>query len=355
MDKTHSTLLRLLVGIAALVIILAGVKSASEIAVPFLLSLFIAIICSPIINFMTARKVPHWLAIGALFVMILIIFFFLIGLINSTAQEFTRSIPQYKDLLSQRLADITALAGRFHLSFGISREQVMEHFDPSVLMNFVSNFLLSFSGVVTNVFVLFLVVVFMLLEAPMAKRKLALVFSAENQDNQHSVYIDRILQGVITYLGVKTLVSLATGLLVFVLLKITGVQYAVLWATLSFLLNYIPNIGSIIAAVPIILQAFLLNGFVTGFSVTAGVIAINMVMGNMLEPKMMGRTLGLSTLVVFLSLLFWGWLLGTVGMFLSVPLTMVLKIALEASPATIKYALLLGDVKQFCAQETPDK
>ncbi|EJS84289.1 hypothetical protein AAUPMC_20646, partial [Pasteurella multocida subsp. multocida str. Anand1_cattle] len=88
-----------------------------------------------------------------------------------------------------------------------------------------------------------------------------------------------------------------------------------------FLLNYIPNIGSIIAAVPIVVQALLLNGFPTGLGVAIGVGAVNMIVGNIIEPKMMGRTLGLSTLVVFLSLLFWGWLLGTVGMLLSVPLT----------------------------------
>ncbi|PJG84140.1 AI-2E family transporter [Caviibacterium pharyngocola] len=354
MEK-HSTLIRLLVGIAALVIILAGIKSASEIVVPFLLSLFIAIICSPIINFMTKRKVPHWLAITLLFVMILVIFFFLAGLINSTAREFTQSIPQYKVLLSQRLSDILALAAKYNLPFSVSREQIMEHFDPSVLMNFVSRFVFSFSGVVTNVFVLFLVVIFMLLEAPNAKYKLSLALSADNRLAQHEIYIDRILQGVISYLGVKTIISLITGILIFILLKIAAVQYAILWATLVFLFNYIPNIGSIIAAVPIIVQAFLLNGFATGFAVSLGVIGVNMVMGNIVEPKMMGRKLGLSTLVVFLSLLFWGWLLGTVGMFLSVPLTMVLKIALEADPHTMKYAVLLGEVERSHQQTVADK
>ena len=102
-------------------------------------------------------------------------------------------------------------------------------------------------------------------------------------------------------------------------------QYGVLWAVLAFLLNYIPNIGSVLAGIPIVLQALLLNGFSDGIAVMIGVIAINMLVGNILEPRMMGKTLGLSTLVVTLSLLFWGWLLGTVGMLLSVPLTMALK------------------------------
>ena len=199
----------------------------------------------------------------------------------------------------------------------------------------------------TNVFVLILAVIFMLLEAPTMKHKLALVLS----DNEHDVvaeehHIDRILDGVISYLGVKTVISLLTGVMTWILLDVAGVQYAILWATLSFLLNYIPNIGSIIAAVPIIVQALLLNGFGVGMGVTVGIITLNIVIGNIIEPKMMGKTLGLSTLVVFFSLLFWGWLLGNVGMLLSVPLTMAFKITLESSESTKKYAALLGDVNE---------
>lgn len=336
---------RTLVAMAALVIVFAGIKLAAEIVVPFLLALFIAIICSPVIKAMTQRKVPHGIAIALLFILILIVFFFLAGLINSSVQEFTRSIPQYKVLLSERINDAMALAQKLKLPIVISREAIMEHFDPSVIMNFVSRLLLNFSGVVTNVFVLILAVIFMLLEAPTIKHKLALVLS----DNEHDVvaeehHIDRILDGVISYLGVKTVISLLTGVTTWILLDVAGVQYAILWATLSFLLNYIPNIGSIIAAVPIIVQALLLNGFGVGMGVTAGIIASNIVIGNIIEPKMMGKTLGLSTLVVFFSLLFWGWLLGTVGMLLSVPLTMAFKITLESSESTKKYAALLGDV-----------
>ncbi|MCW9710038.1 AI-2E family transporter [Avibacterium sp. 21-586] len=345
MDKRLS-ISQLLITLSALVIILAGIKLASEIVVPFLLSLFIAIICSPVVKFMTERKIPHWLALTLLFLMILTVFFFLVSLINSTAKEFTQSIPQYRVLFSQRLNDLSVIAQGLHLPVEDLREKIMDNFDPAMIMNFASGFLLSFSGVVTNVFVLFLVVLFMLLEAPTAKHKFAVALSKADDVAKYEGSIDLILKGVMDYLGVKTFTSFVTGLGVFILLKILGVQYAILWATLSFLLNYVPNIGSIIAAVPIIIQALLLNGFFTGIGVMIGVVSLNMIIGNVLEPKMMGKSLGLSTLIVFLSLLFWGWLLGSVGMFLSVPLTMVLKIALEASPDTIKYAALLG--------ETPD-
>lgn len=334
---------RVLITIASIVIILAGIKLATEIVIPFLLSLFIAITCSPIIKLMTDRKVPLWLAITLLFALFVMISFSLLGLINSTIREFTLSIPNYKILLTERMNVLMHYAEKWQLP--ISRELVSNELDPSSIMNFVSRLLLSFSGVVTNTFVLLLVVVFMLFEAPTAKHRLALVLSQnKSETKQIEIQINRVLQGVIGYLGVKTMTSLMTGISVWVLLEFSGVQYAVLWATLSFLLNYIPNIGSILASIPIIVQALLLNGLSIGFGVAIGVIGINMIVGNVIEPKMMGRTLGLSTLVVFLSLLFWGWVLGTVGMLLSVPLTMALKIALESSPRTVHYALLLGDV-----------
>lgn len=344
MQQSHS-ITRILIALAAIIIILAGVKLATEIVIPFLLSLFIAIICSPLIKLMTDRKIPLGIAITLLLVLFVIASFFLVGLVNNTVKEFTASIPSYKILLSERMTLLMHYADKWNLP--ISRDLLTENLDPSVIMNFVSRLLLSFSGVVTNIFVLLLVVVFMLFEAPTAKHRLAMILSTKKSETHNTeIQINRVLQGVISYLGVKTITSLLTGVCIWLLLETLGVQYAVLWATLSFLLNYIPNIGSILASVPIIVQALLLNGFSIGFGVILGVITINMVIGNIIEPKMMGRRLGLSTLVVFLSLLFWGWVLGTVGMLLSVPLTMAFKIALESSPTTVKYALLLGDVPE---------
>ena len=198
--QNNLNLHRTLLGIASVIIILAGVKLAAEIVVPFLLSLFIAIICSPMIKAMTQRRIPHWLAITLLFVLISLVFFFLVGLINSTAREFTQSIPQYKVLLSQRVSDLTGLLQRFNLPFTLSRETIQENFDPSIIMNFVSRVLLNFSGVVSNVFVLVLVVIFMLAEAPTMKHKFAMVISSTPHDAaKEERHIDRVLQGVIGY------------------------------------------------------------------------------------------------------------------------------------------------------------
>ena len=329
-------LTRFLIAFASLVIILAGVKLAGEIVIPFLLSLFIAIICSPAIRFMTKQKIPLGLAITLMLIFIVILFLFLAGMINSTIREFTASIPQYKEILQIRLETLKTFITEWNIPLTIPDVSALESFDPSMVMQLVSRVLLSFSNVVSNVFMLLLVVVFMLLESPVIKYKITLAFNGGKSNfNQEVEHLSRVVESIIRYLGVKTLMSALTGITIYVVLDIFSVQYGVLWAVLAFLLNYIPNIGSVLAGIPIVLQALL------------GVIAINMLVGNILEPRMMGKTLGLSTLVVTLSLLFWGWLLGTVGMLLSVPLTMALKIALESSQNTIQYAVLLGDVPEL--------
>ena len=152
----------------------------------------------------------------------------------------------------------------------------------------------------------------------------------------------RFTETVKSYMAIKTGVSLATGTAVTVWLIVLGVDYPLLWGMLAFLLNYVPNIGSIIAAVPAVLLALVQLGIGSAAVTLAGIMVINIVMGSVIEPRFMGRGLGLSTLVVFLSLVFWGWVLGPVGMLLSVPLTMTVKIALDSGDDTRWIAIFLG-------------
>ena len=154
--------------------------------------------------------------------------------------------------------------------------------------------------------------------------------------------VQSVTDNINKYITIKTWISLITGLLATILLYIIGVDYPILWGVLAFLLNYIPTIGSIIALIPPAMLAFIQFGIGDTIFVVAGYLVINTVMGNILEPKFMGQGLGLSALVVFLSLIFWGWVLGPVGMLLSVPLTITIKIALDSSEETRWIAVLLG-------------
>ncbi len=170
------------------------------------------------------------------------------------------------------------------------------------------------SGAMASIVLLVMTVIFMLFEVRHLPYKLRF---ALNNPRLHIAGLHRALKGVTHYLALKTLISLWTGLIVWLGLLAMGVQFALMWGVLAFLLNYVPNIGSAISAIPPMLQALLFSGI---YEVPVGralFLVVHMVLGNMVEPRMMGHRLGMSTLVVFLSLLVWGWLLGPVGMLLS--------------------------------------
>ncbi|WP_335915948.1 AI-2E family transporter [Shewanella algae] len=335
---------------ACLVIVLAGIKAASAIVVPFVLSAFIAVICSPAINALSRYRVPRALAVFVLVVIILLLGLWLASVVGSSINEFSQQLPQYRAQLVEQFAWI--LDKLKELNIHISKEKVLAYLDPGMALSLTTNTLSGVGNVMANLFLIVLTIVFMLFEAQSLPRKVHL---ALDDPEMRLSQIERFLQSVNQYMVIKTLVSLATGVIVGVGLALMGVDYALLWGVVAFLFNYIPNIGSIIAAIPAVLLAFVQLGTAGAGAVAALYLATNMVMGNLVEPRFMGRGLGLSTLVVFLSLIFWGWLLGSVGMLLSVPLTMIVKIALESSQSGSWLAILLSDDASIAVRENADK
>lgn len=326
-----------LVGFASLVIIIAGLKAASAIVVPFMLSMFIAIIFAPLLAWLASHKVP--IGIAVMLVVLLMVFSVgsLVIFVGSSLDDFYAALPGYKERLANELSAVTELLSLVGIS--ISADQIRSYFDPSILMQVVTNALSSLGGVLTNVFVVLMTVVFILFEAADFPTKL----SAAMDDASGSLKrFDAFSKAVNQYLAIKTLVSILTGVVVGVWLWIIGVDFPLLWGVSAFLLNFVPNIGSIIAAIPAVMLAFVqLGGLASGLA-ALGFLVINLVVGNMIEPRYMGKGLGLSTLVVFLSLILWGWVFGAVGMLLSIPLTIIVKLALEANPRTRWIALMLG-------------
>lgn len=346
-----SPVLKAFLIMASVVIVLAGVKAASIILVPFLLSIFIAIALSPLINWSSKYKVPRWLSVTLVILLMIVIGFMLAGLITQSLTEFRTNLPVYKDQLSGEFAWIVEKLAI--LNINIDQSLVSSYLDPGMAMTMATNFITGMGTVLSNVFLILLTVIFMLFEAETMPRRIHVAMADPDMNLQH---IDRFLRSVNQYLVIKMMVSLGTGACIALWLYILGVDHYMLWAVLAFMFNFIPNIGSIIAAVPAVLMAFVEFGFVQAGLAGLGFIVVNMVMGNLIEPRFMGRGLGLSTLVVFLSLIFWGWLLGTVGMLLSVPLTMVVKIALESQESTKWLAILLsGDAKDLKLPAEKDK
>jgi AI-2 transport protein TqsA len=332
--------LRVAIMVGMIVVILAGVKAASEILVPFILALFLAIVLNPLITLLGKLRVPRGIAITLVIVLIVMLLLTLITMLGSTLNDFARTLPQYSGMMFEKLRELQQSAGRVNID--ISAEELVKLLDPSLAMNFVTRLLSHLSGALMGIFILLMTVVFMLFEVPQIPNKLQQTLE---EPHKGMAAIQRALDSVTQYLVIKTVVSVVTGLVIWVMLALLGIRFAFLWGMLAFALNYIPNIGSVIAAVPAIIQALLFNGFSEGLAVACGYIAVNLLFGNILEPRVMGRGLGLSTLVVFMSLIFWGWLLGPIGMLLSVPLTIVVKIALEQTEGGQKFAIILGDGK----------
>ncbi|MDX8395798.1 MAG: AI-2E family transporter, partial [Mariprofundaceae bacterium] len=215
---------------------------------------------------------------------------------------------------------------------------ILEHFDPSAAMGMAGSLLSGLGNVLANTFFIICTVIFLMFEGISLPHK----WAAMGKYAPTTDAVNQFLKSVNQYLVIKTLVSLATGAAVTAWLTLIGVDYPILWGILAFLFNFVPNIGSIIAAVPALMLALVQLGPDAVLYTGMGYVVINLVMGNAVEPRFMGKGLGLSTLVVFLSLIFWGWALGLVGMLLSVPLTMIVKIALEANKKTQWIAILIG-------------
>jgi len=265
----------------------------------------------------------------------------LVTLVSSSIVDFSGNIPFYQD----RLKMLTFESLQFLSQYGVELEtdKLTEIFNPSRILKLVANTLNGVGGVLTNTFFIFLTLIFILSEAAGFPNKLRAIVNDKNTDLEQYA---EITSGVNRYLGIKTLTSLGTGITISIWLAVQGVDFPVMWGVFAFLLNYIPNIGSIIAAVPAVLLALIQLGPLAAGFASMGFLIVNVLVGSVIEPKAMGQGIGLSALVVFLSLAFWGWVLGPVGMLLSVPLTMGVKIALSGRESTKWLSILLGSNKE---------
>jgi len=338
---------------AALIIVLAGFKAAQTLVIPFLLALFLAIICAPAVTWLTRRKVPAGIAVVAVVIVLLAVFSGFGAVLGGSVNEFTSFAAQYQ----ARFDGLVESTSVWFEERDIDPEtlDVLNMLQPSRLINLLGGVLRNLAAVLSNLFLILLTMIFMLLEAASipVKVKAAVGNGRFDVEKMHHAVIQ-----VQRYLGLKTLTSLATGLLIGFWTAVLGLDFAVIWGLLAFLLNYIPNIGSIVAAIPAVLLGLVQGGIGFALLVAIGYAVVNVGIGNFTEPWLMGRTLGLSTLVVFLSLVFWGWMWGSVGMLLSVPLTMIIKILLENTDDLRWMAVMLdsrrGAEKRLAAAEASE-
>jgi AI-2 transport protein TqsA len=327
---------------ASVVIVIAGLRAASSIIVPFLIAVFVAMISIPLQNWLLAHKAPTSLAVLLTILADMLVLVGLGFLIGGSVQGFAEAAPKYLARLTVMAKSLIAWLNGLGIG-EISSEAVTEFLNPGMVFGILNNMVRGAATVVSNFVLIFLTIAFVLLEAAGFPAKLE---RALGRAAKSSARFDKIKGDVQQYLVVKTLVCLITGLLVGIALALIGLDFPVLWGLLAFLLNYVPSLGSIIAAVPPVLLAIIQFGSGRAIAVAIVFIIINLLLGNLVEPNLMGRRLGLSALVVFLSLVFWGWVWGPVGMLLSVPLTMIAKIMLENTEDLRWIAVLLGPGKE---------
>ncbi|HSM15346.1 MAG TPA: AI-2E family transporter [Thermoanaerobaculia bacterium] len=320
---------------AAFVVVVAGLKLAAALIVPVLLSAFIAVLMTPALRALERRRVPTGLALLLLVVVLAGLALGFGSMVAASVREFNQNLPEYQASLQEKSAALVDWLAQHGVH--MPEQGLVEVISPGSMMRITGTLVSALSGLLGNTLLILLVIVFMLLEASILPEKLRGELSETNQRR-----LGQVLDDVRRYMGLKTLISAGTGLLVGAFLAIYGVDSAPLLGLLAFAFNFIPNIGSIIAAVPGVLLALVQFGPAGALVVAIGYVVVNVVVGNVIEPRVLGSGLGISPLVVLLSLLFWGWVFGAIGMLLAIPLTMCVVIVLDSQPETRRIAHLLG-------------
>ncbi|MFO7566182.1 MAG: AI-2E family transporter [Enhygromyxa sp.] len=342
--------LRVLITGASLCVVVAGLREAKDILVPVLFSGFLAVLAHPPIRWLQSKRLPDWAAVTIVFAGVLGGFAALSALIGNSLASFSENLPVY----TARLESMTA--GWFGWLEGhgveVSTSALLDQVDASQAADWAGTLVAGVGSLLSNTAFVLLTTAFIMAEAAGLPRKLQAALGGPDVD---IVRFTKIVEDIGVYLSLKTQISLVTGLLAWVLCLAVGVDYPVLWGVLAFLLNYIPSLGSIIAAIPPFMLTYVQFGWERSVVVAIGFLLINTIMGNIIEPRVMGKRLGLSSLVVFLSLVFWGWVWGPLGMFLSVPLTMIVKILLENSDDLKWVAVLLGSGAEMEDRLDPSK
>ena len=330
---------RFLLILVCFIIVVMGLKAAAAVLIPFVLALFLAVASMPVMFALRRRRVWGPLAIALTVLLDALVLGGVVLLVTNSLGSLSEKVPQYA-VLAQALGRewFYALEVR---GFPASTLLGLDFVQSGRVIAFTSGALQAVGSLLSLVFVASLVMIFVLAEATVFPSKFEAVWGG---DRQGRLDVTRIVKEVQTYLGLKFIVSLATGVCATALCLLTGLDFVVLLGLIAFAFNFIPTIGSILASVPAILLALMLHSEGTALVVALGYFGINTVIGNIMDPYIMGRRLGLSTLVVVLSLVFWSWVWGPVGALLSVPLTVVTKITLQNVPDLSWIAVLLDKV-----------
>jgi predicted PurR-regulated permease PerM len=322
---------------ASIVIIVWGIYQAQSVIVLVLVALFLAVLGTPPLLWLKQKRIPSVLAVLVVLAGIIVILLMIGGLVGASVASFSNNLPFYQKRIEE---DVLALR-TFLATKGVSITDttLLGYINPGAVMSFTAGLVSGLGSTLSSIFLILLTVTFILLEVSSFPVKLRSILDDPRAELSN---FKKFIEDINRYMIIKTGVSVTTGLIIGVWMSILGVDFPILWGFLAFVLNYVPNLGVIIAAFPAVLLTLLQFGFGRAVLAAAGYLAVNFVIGTVIEPKVVGRGVGLSTLVVFLSLILWGNLLGLIGMILCIPFTMTLRFILENNKDTRWIAVLLG-------------
>ena len=327
--------------LAALVVVIAGLKVAESLFIPILIAFFIATVSFPVLNFLRKKGIPRpvavLLTVGLDFIFLAALAVLAVTLVGDLqekwndryASEFSGQIVTASNTLAEKLKDYGVPNAQEKINEAVNNNLTnLQNIRFERILDFGTGVLGRVVGFFGGFVIILILIVFMLSEARMFGHRMEAISQARGPNLTRMLSATKDIQ---RFLAIKTAVSLVTGILAGVLCWLAGLDFYILWGILAFFLNFIPVIGSIVAGVPPTILALLVADVPNAILVAGGYLLINNFLGNFLEPILMGRRFGISTLVVVISVFFWGWLWGPVGMLLAVPLTMVLKVILESS------------------------
>lgn len=337
--------LRLLTALASIVIIIGGLKLAADLVLPVILAFFLAVVSLPILRALRKKGLPRFPAVLLTVIVDIGILSPVVMIGLNLATEFQEKFEYYNKGLAERAAEFQTWV-KVELDYELKME-------PEAVMQGIETFVVGFLGGAAEflkdfTFVL-IILIFFLTEAGGFGRKMGAIKFARGPDLYRFAEAAKDIQ---KYLGIKTVVSGVTGILAGLLTWQLGLDFALLWGMVAFSFNYIPAIGSIMASIPPTLLALVDKTPGVAFLVLLGFLAINMLLGNFIEPMLLGRKFGISVSMVVLSVVFWGWMWGLVGMFLAVPLTMLLKVALDNSAEFQWLSVAMGKHDRGSVEET---
>lgn len=325
---------------AAVVLLFATgvvVKLARPVLIPFILAVFLSYVIDPALTFLTGCRCPRPLAVIAVLLLMFVFFILLGALVYSSGKAMAAELPRYQE----RLVELSAFLAKGLGPFKVDLASTAGKLEVGKIGAFIVSSIGPFFSVLIKIFLVFLFLVVMVSGRGRAAAKIEKALG-DGRSRRISAIIEATNAQVRKYLVIKTVMSLLNGLIVWVVMAAFGVDFAALFGVLAFLLNYIPNIGSIAAAALRVGFAFFQFGtFWTPFWILVITVGLDTILGNVVEPRVTGKGLGLSPLLIFFSLLFWGWLWGIPGMILSVPLTAVIKIVCQNVPALRPVAVLM--------------